>query len=387
MTDTATLQNVTLRDLPELHDLTDLDAASLDLLDTYRFSPGRFAALRRRLRSGRLSPATNLLSGVIEPPAPEDLVDLPEPGTDAHERASGLGVAALRSGAVASVVLNGGMATRFGGRVKGVVEAVDGRSFLQVKVDQAAELSAEVGTEPPCVLMNSFATDARTREFVAEHGIREPLYVSQSVSLRLTPDGELLRTDDGRVCPYAPGHGDLLASLRLSGVLGRLRRLGVRYLMVSNIDNLAATLDPVVTGVHIAAGRPMTVEVAPSTGSPGGAPARVDGRTVLVEGTRIPAGFDRSSLTMTNVNTMTFDLEALARDYRLTWLYVEKSVRGRTAVQFEQLLHEVSAFVPTTYLRVPSVGPRTRFVPVKTPEDLAAAQPLLREVLRRPAAA
>ena len=46
-------------------------------------------------------------------------------------------------------------------------------------------------------------------------------------------------------------------------------------------------------------------------GAPGGAPARVNGRTVLVEGFRFPAWFDQSRLPVTNVNTVTVDLDAL----------------------------------------------------------------------------
>ena len=45
---------------------------------------------------------------------------------------------------------------------------------------------------------------------------------------------------------------------------------------------------------------------------------------------------------------------------------------------------ELSAFLPTTYLLVPREGTRSRFVPVKTPEDLERARPLLRELLATP---
>ena len=81
------------------------------------------------------------------------------------------------------------------------------------------------------------------------------------------------------------------------------------------------------------------------------------------------------------MNTVTFDLGALDRTWELTWLYVEKEVEARRAVQLEHLFHEVSAFLPTTYLEVPRTGPRGRFLPVKTPGDLAAARGPLRELL------
>ena len=40
--------------------------------------------------------------------------------------------------------------------------------------------------------------------------------------------------------------------------------------------------------------------------------------------------------------------------------------------------------MPTTYLRVPRVGVRGRFVPIKTPADLEAARGPLRELLATP---
>jgi UTP--glucose-1-phosphate uridylyltransferase len=154
--------------------------------------------------------------------------------------------------------------------------------------------------------------------------------------------------------------------------------------MVSNVDNLPARLDPVVIGMHVGEGRPMTAEVAANTGEPGGAPARVDGRLMLLESMRFPPDFDQSTLPVTNVNTVTFDLDALDRDFDLTWLYVEKKVEGETAVQLEHLFHEASAFLPTTYLEVPVTGPDSRFLPIKTPDDLTRAQEQLHALLRRP---
>ena len=107
-------------------------------------------------------------------------------------------------------------------------------------------------------------------------------------------------------------------------------------------------------------------------------------KVFIVESMRYPAGFDHSQLPVTNVNTVTFDLDALDREFDLTWLYVEKTVDGRPAVQLERLYHEASAFLPTTFLVVPATGPLGRFLPIKTPSDLETAEPQLREMLARP---
>jgi UTP--glucose-1-phosphate uridylyltransferase len=108
---------------------------------------------------------------------------------------------------------------------------------------------------------------------------------------------------------------------------------------------------------------------------------RVDGKLQLLEGPRFPLSFDQDLVPVFNTNTAVFDVDALDRDFDLTWLYVEKKAEGRTAVQLERVYHEASAFLPTTYLVVPRRGPRGRFFPIKTPEDLADAQDDLRELL------
>ena len=363
--------------------LDEIDRDSRATLERYGFVEEAFLALQARVASGSLSPASNAVRDEVTPPRQGDLEQLPERGGGGDAKARAAGLAALRSGEVAAVVLTGGMATRFGGVVKGTVEVLDGRSFLELKLAQTAEVATALGTEIPTALMTSFATDDAVRDFIAARDLPEPRYFAQYVSLRLDPDGSLFREDDGRVSLYSPGHGDFLDAFARSGTLERLRSRGVRTVMVSNVDNLGARIDPSVIGMHLLGGRPVTAEVARKAGGAdvGGAPARVGGRLMLLEGPRFPPGFDHRRLSVFNVNTLTFDLDVLERAYDLTWLYLVKTVGGRPAVQLEHLFHEITAFVPTTYLEVPRTGRHGRFVPVKTPEDLEAARDPLRELL------
>jgi UTP--glucose-1-phosphate uridylyltransferase len=360
-----------------------LDAGTREILERYGFDPDEFERLRARVADGSLSSAGNVVAGTVEPPAAEDLTSLPEPGTSAWEEARAAGQEALRRGEVAQVILNGGMATRFGGVVKGIVEVLDGKSFLDLKLEQTERLARGLDAPVHTAVMTSFATDEPTRTFVASRGGSEPLVFSQFVSLRLEPDGSLFRSADGRPSLYGPGHGDVLEAIRSSGALAALVGRGVRHVQISNVDNLGARIDPVVLGAHVLAGRPFTAESAPKDRDMGGAPARVNGRPMLLETYRFPPEFDQSSIPVFNTNTAWFTIDALERPYRLTWLFVEKRVAGRTAVQLERLYHEVSAFLPTTYLVVPRTGPRGRFVPIKTPADLEASQGVLRELLGR----
>jgi UTP--glucose-1-phosphate uridylyltransferase len=360
--------------------LDEVDARTRAVLERFGFDPGTFEELRARVASGALSPASNVARGTVEPPLEEDIARLPEPGSHAWVEARAAGIAALGAGRVAQVVLAGGMATRFGGVVKGAVEALDGRSFLSWKLGETARLAQQLGIEIPVAVMTSFQTEDETRAHVAGLGVPEPLSFSQYVSLRLTEDGELFR-HDGLPSLYAPGHGDLLDALRRSGTLAALRERGVEHLAVSNVDNLGARLDPAVLGAHVLAGRSMTAEVAAKEGDLGGAPARVDGRLGLLEGPQFPPDFDQERIRVFNTNTTMLALDAIDRPFDLPWLYVRKSVDGRSAVQLERLYHQVAWELATTFLEVSRSGPRGRFFPIKEPEDLERSRPALREML------
>ncbi|MFI5315719.1 MAG: UTP--glucose-1-phosphate uridylyltransferase [Myxococcota bacterium] len=327
----------------------------------------RIEAHARAIAAGRLTKASNAVKGRVTVAGPEHVEALervPERERGELER---LGRDAIAGGRVAVAVLNGGMATRFGGQVKGIVEAVGGRTFLEIKLAQARRLGPV-----PFLIMNSFATHARSLEFLAQRGLaREVEVCLQGVSLRLTPSGDPMLDEEGRVSLYAPGHGDFPEALVQSGAAARLAGRGVETVLLSNIDNLGAELDPLAIGLHLARGRALTAELAPTApGDVGGTPAFVDGRIEMLEGFRFPPGFDTSRLPFLATNTFAISRSLLEAGHPLSWFYVEKIVDGRTAVQMERLVNELSRFAETTYLATPRAGPRGRFFPIKTREDL-----------------
>jgi len=282
------------------------------------------------------------------------------------------------------------MATRFGGVVKGLVPVLGPtQSFLGLVVEDARQWQRETGGAVPIHLMNSFATAIATEQHFAAHGHFgiDPALVrpfSQFVALRMERNGELFRQANGDVSPYGPGHGDLTPALRHSGLLQRFRAGGGRYLLVRNVDNLGARIDATILGHHIQSRRPITVELAPKhAGDVGGAPYLYQGRTQLIEGLRFPPGFDPDVVDVFNTNTFWLDAEAIDRDFDLGWYYVEKSVEGRKAVQVEHLVGELTAHLATNFLRVGRTGPTTRFLPVKTPEDLSTVRAEIERLYRR----
>ena len=324
----------------------------------------QFAA---RIAGGELGPESNVVCDEPVPAGPDDVDDLARFSQAERERFAARGNEAIQRGAVAVAVLNGGMATRFGGVVKGIVEALDGRSFLEIKRAQALACGPV-----RFVVMNSFATHRATLEFLRARELEPGVSTfMQSVSLRLTPSGTAFRDRAGHVSLYAPGHGDFPDALRRSGVLAELEADGVRVLTLSNIDNLGADLDPVVIGHHLESGRLLSCEVAETRpGDVGGSPARVGGALQIVEGFRFPPGFEFSRLHYLATNSFTMSLELLREEHPLTWFYVEKEVDGAPVVQMERLVNELSARVATTYLATGRDAATGRFLPMKTLEAL-----------------
>lgn len=337
------------------------------------------AWLRNEWLEGRLGDAHNRVAGVVSPPEPDDLDD--GAGIRHDPAAIAVGHRALTRGAAGLVVLNGGMATRFGGVVKGVVPVDGERSFLALKLLDALRTADACKAPPPVVLlMNSRATHDATWAHLRAHDFfgypRELIWAfEQQWTARLDDRGEVFVESDGEPSFYGPGHGDLGPSLRASGLLDRFVAGGGRTLLMSNVDNVVATLDPGLLGHHLRSGARICVELVDKwPGDAGGAPARVDGRLQIVEGFRFPVGFDQARIPVFNTNTLWFDTAALTAEHPLTWFVVRKEVEGRPVIQFERLVGELTAFESTRWLRVPRDGLETRFVPIKSPADLEGAR-------------
>lgn len=353
----------------------------------YGFDRALLARWQQDVAQGRMSKAGNLVKGEMLAPPPKTVLELPGARSKARTELRKKGALAIGKSEVGMVVLNGGMATRFGGVVKGVVDVLGkGRSFLSLVMADVHRAQKAHGGKVHVFLMNSYATDEATKAHFEKHGHfgLEPSQIhhfTQFVSVRMEKNGELFKTADGQLSPYGPGHGDFPAAFRGSGMLKRFLDAGGKYLLVRNVDNLGARIDADMIGHHVQSGCDCTVEVAPKWPEDvGGAPYLLDGKVQLVEQLRYPEGFRHEIVDVFNCNTFTFTAAALDRDFDLGWYYVEKTVEGRKAVQVEHLVGEVTRTLSSNYLKVRRTGIESRFLPVKTPEELDAAREEIAEM-------
>ena len=345
----------------------------------------RYLAGELNQESQRLEQAPDALD-VHDPDAPRELGQLSTADKDVLRAR---GVDALRRGEVALLSMAGGMATRFGGGAKACArlrnEGDD--TFLSWGCGEVLRLEREFEARVPWVVMTSFAThEAITSELEAKDWFGlDPLrrfVFSQSVLPRVQADASpLYAREDARDWPdtltcCAPGHGDTLGRLRTSGVLAALREAGVRHLLVANVDNLGATVDPVVVGAHLEAaqmGAQCGVEVVPrQPGEAGGCVARLDGAAQIVESFRLPASTSLDDYPHFNTNTLWFSLDALDSEIPLDWFAVTKELTDPSGspvecVQFERLIGQATATLRTHFMSVPRA---LRFVPIKQRADL-----------------
>ncbi len=335
-----------------------------------------FERLYRRYRAG----ATGKIPWEeVSPPDEGDLVPLRAVETDPFREA---GEKNLRR--LAWIVLNGGLGTSMKmDRAKSLVPVKGDQTFLDLLAEFVRGFRERTGVRLPVVFMNSFATredtlQALERHALAVHGL--PLDFVQHRFPRIRArDGMPFGDADAREAWAPPGHGNLYAALQASGLLESLRNRGIRWVFVSNADNLGASPAPAILGWMASEGYEFVMEVTPKTAADvkGGTLVRRQGRLELLEIAQVPdehvAEFqDVGTFPVFNTNNLWIDLEALtdrlgegALDLPL--IVNRKEVAGEPVIQLETAMGAaIGAFERAAGL----VVDRRRFAPVKTTDDL-----------------
>jgi hypothetical protein len=323
------------------------------LLDARGFDRIQHERIQADLRAGRIH---------IEDCEPDPL--------DVRHREDGL--RALAEGRVAVVSLAGGIGSRWT-RGAGVVKALNPfcrlggrhRNFIEVHLAKSRRTSRLSGCALPHVITTSYLTHAAIEQQLARdgnYGYEGPLYLSsgRTIGLRTVPmvrdlrfaweetaqqmlDAQAQKVREGlraaligwarsrgegsdytdnlpEQCLHPVGHWFEIPNLMRNGVLARLIVDNPRLncLMVHNIDTVAADVDPVILGQHLASRAAITGEViARHIDDRGGGLALVEGRPRLVEGLALPSEELESRLSYYNSATYWIDIDQLLRVFGL----------------------------------------------------------------------
>ncbi len=352
---------------------------------------------------------------------------------------------------------------------------VDGRlrSFMELKLANARWAEREYGGRIPVWILNSYFTDDKTRSILMAEdcfGKAQVFTYCQGIMKRVVPSeddldihygktvaklekkiaalppggerssleeerkkteekmvryrqeyrgraGEVIRAEEPGEEYNPPGHLDTTLWLVLdrNRPLLKMVELGVEYIMISNIDNLGATVDPALPGLlafREEAGIRILCEVSSKPpGQKGGALARVYDPAVskewvqLIEEFAFPPGFDQDRIPEFNNASYTVSVSSLLRTFELDReklgdlkqeelvakvkrvtdrlpVYVaikelkEASGDVRPVIQFERLQGDLTRLLPPL-----GVKTTDRFFPVKKREDIPIVTADLERIL------
>ena len=348
------------------------------VIDTFLAAVAKVAAGER----GQISEAT--IEPVAELPS---LESLPVAG----------GGAGVLLNQLAVIKLNGGLGTGMGlDRAKSLIRVKGEDTFLDFIAKQILHLRTNSGAPKLAFyLMDSFSTQADTLAHLKKYpalAIEGELDFLQSKVPKL--DAKTLlpvawpAAPELEWCP--PGHGDLYPSLLGCGLLDTLLARGIKFLFVSNSDNLGATVDLRLLSHFAASGDSFLMEVATRTGADrkGGhlARRRADGRLLLRESAQCPAADegqfqDIARHRFFNTNNLWIRLDHLKAELEqrggvlpLALITNTKTVDPRDAASPKviQIESAMGAAIECFAKAGAVVVPRSRFAPVKTTADLLA---------------
>ncbi|RCK70913.1 UTP--glucose-1-phosphate uridylyltransferase [Desertihabitans brevis] len=293
------------------------------------------------------------------------------------------------------IKLNGGLGTSMGmDQAKSLLPVRDGRTFLDLIVEQVRRARAEHDVTLPLLLMNSFRTVDDTRTALARHddlaveGL--PLDFLQNTEPKLRADDltpvEWPADPSLEWCP--PGHGDIYTALEASGLLQTLLDRGYRYASVSNSDNLGAAPDATLAGWFAASGAPYAAELCRRTAADrkgGHLAVRVSDGQLILRDTAQTAPEEMDFFTdehrhpYFHTNNLWWDLEQLAAT-----LAERESVLGLPLIRNTKNVDPADSSSPEVIQVETAMGAaievfpgataivvgRERFLPVKTTNDL-----------------
>merc|ERR1712139_274894 len=291
--------------------------------------------------------------------------------------------------------LNGGLGTGMGlDKAKSLLPVKGQDTFLDLIAKQVGWMKTEYKQDDLLfMLMNSFSTSDDTKAALSKYSDLPKgadLEFVQNKAPKVTK-GDLTPaswpTDRSHEwCP--PGHGDLYPAMLGSGTLEKLLKKGVKYMFVSNSDNLGATMDLKLLTYFADSGAPFMMEVAKRTDADkkGGhvATMKKNGGLTLRESAQCPesdekAFQDTSRYQYFNTNNLWVDLEKLKALFDknggsipMPVMVNDKTVdpRDKKSTKVIQLETAMGAAISSFEGATAILIPRTRFAPVKKCDDL-----------------
>ncbi len=170
-----------------------------------------------------------------------------------------IGIEAIKAGKLAAVTMAGGQGTRLGHNgPKGTFDiGLDSnKSLFELLCDGLKEAGKKYGVEVPWFIMTSKENNEQTIEFFKKNkyfGYEKNIYFFTQGELPMVDtEGKILIGENGLIKEAADGHGGVYESLVKSGMVDKMKELGVEWVFIGGVDNcLVKMVDPVLMGLAI----------------------------------------------------------------------------------------------------------------------------------------
>ncbi len=377
---------------------------SAEVLEEHGFNPELHRRNKALYQAGVIGLRENRIQreAIISDVGISDVLIAPGEDHPDFQRCRVKGEEALHRGEAAVVTLGAGLGSRWSGgsavvKMLSPFVMIEGRhrSFLEIHLAKSARTSRDFGHPIQHAITTSFLTHrviSDTLSARANYSSPGEVYLSPSLSAiqrlypteadlrehakprlremrdqearrlarrnldrlvkwisRLGPGEEFnLNTPINRF--YPAGHWYEIPNLIRNGTLGRMLRdnPNLRYLLVHNTDTLGAALDPVILGMHIGAGSPLSFEVLPRLwGDRGGVLAKVDGLVRIVEAGALPKPEAEDLFTYYNSLTTWIDIDEFLSSLWLSREDVKRCGEDQEAHRrVEEALSKIEECIP-----------------------------------------
>ena len=180
---------------------------------------------------------------------------------DKYKYYENIGKEAIKEGKLAAVTMAGGQGTRLGyNGPKGTYDiGLDShKSLFELLCDELKEQGKKYGVTIPWFIMTSRENNKQTLEFFEKNKFfgyqkdKNIFFFIQGELPMIDTEGKILIGEDGLIKMAADGHGGIYESLVKTGMVEKMKQLGIEWVFIGGVDNcLVKMVDPVLMGVAI----------------------------------------------------------------------------------------------------------------------------------------
>ena len=226
---------------------------------------------------------------------------------------------AMADGQVGVLLMAGGQGTRLEHKGPKGTFSFDGHSLFELQAKQLKAFQEEVSMPVQWFIMTSDINHEETEQFFSTHNhfgldADNIHFFKQEHFPALSKDGELLLDADRNILMTPNGNGGIFSALKHSGMLERMKELGIRHVFMNNVDNVVVKVaDPLLVGLHIQNDNEVTSKsIEPRPGESVGRLCLLEDQKSVVEYTELPEG-QEESFRNGNIGIHVFDIDFLEK--------------------------------------------------------------------------